>query len=66
MDKIAERIIFLTRYESSSPDMEISKFKAIEKEGLEVIEQSVEGMNKIVRNMKERFKQLRANLVEKV
>ena len=46
--------------------MEISKFKAIEKEGLEVIEQSVEGMNKIVRNMKERFKQLRANLVEKV
>lgn len=46
--------------------MEISKFKVIEKEGLEIIEQSVEGISKIVRNMKERFKQLRANLVENV
>lgn len=46
--------------------MEISKFKVIEKEGLEVIEQSVEGISKIVRNMKERFKQLKANLIENV
>ena len=46
--------------------MEISKFKVIEKEGLDVIEHSVEGISKIVRNMKERFKQLRANLVESV
>lgn len=66
MDKIAERIIFLTKYEFSSPEMEISKFKVIEKEGLEVIEQSVEGISKIVRSMKEKFKQLRANLVDNV